>query len=46
MAGDNAVIVKRIKRGREHAHHGASANRRLSIVLLREAAPVPPDHKL
>jgi len=24
----------------------ASANRRLSIVLLREAPPVPPDHKL
>jgi chemotaxis protein MotB len=25
---------------------GASANRRLSIVLMREAPPVPPDHKL
>jgi chemotaxis protein MotB len=25
---------------------GASANRRLSIVLLKEAPPVPPDHKL
>jgi chemotaxis protein MotB len=24
----------------------ASANRRLSILLLREAPPVPPDHKL